>query len=484
VRTLCFTRSRKSAELVATFARRRVAEVDRRLAGRVRAYRAGYLAEERRELEQGLVSGRLLGLATTNALELGMDVGGLDAVVLDGYPGTVASLWQQAGRAGRQGEPSLAVLVGKDDPLDAYLLHHPDDLFGRPHEAALVDPGNPYVLAPHLLCAAFEAPLTDDDMDLFGGAGARALAQALEAEGALRRRKDGLRPGSGRGHADQVDIRNAGGSPITIVAADSGQVIGTVDRARAPSTVHRGAVYLHQGETFRVVELDLDGGAALVEEAKGDEYTQARSDIDVTIVEPTRRMDLPRSALWLGRVDVSEQVVGYERRKVGSGEVLGYEDLDLPPARLQTVAYWYTLSPELLDAARLDPQTVPGAAHAAEHAQIGLLPLFAMCDRWDIGGLSTAWHPDTGAATIFVYDGYPGGAGIAEEGHRRALDHLRATRDTVATCPCETGCPSCVQSPKCGNGNNPLDKAGAVRLLDELLADLGAVPTPTAAARP
>jgi DEAD/DEAH box helicase domain-containing protein len=483
VRTLCFTRSRKSAELVATFARRRVAAVDRRLAGRVRAYRAGYLAEERRELEQGLVSGRLLGLATTNALELGMDVGGLDAVVLDGYPGTVASLWQQAGRAGRQGEPSLAVLVGKDDPLDAYLLHHPGDLFGRPHEAALVDPANPYVLAPHLLCAAFEAPLTDQDLDLFGGAGARALAEALEAEGALRRRKDGLRPGSGRSHADQVDIRNAGGSPVTIVAADSGQVIGTVDRARAPSTVHRGAVYLHQGETFRVVELDLDDGVALVAEAKGDEYTQARSDIDVTIVEPTHRVELPRSILWLGRVDVTEQVVGYERRKVGSGEVLGYEDLDLPPARLQTVAYWYTLSPELLDAAALEPKDIPGAAHAAEHAQIGLLPLFAMCDRWDIGGLSTAWHPDTGSATIFVYDGYPGGAGISEQGHRRAPDHLRATLDTVASCPCESGCPSCVQSPKCGNGNNPLDKAGAIRLLDELLADLSATPA-TAAAIP
>jgi DEAD/DEAH box helicase domain-containing protein len=481
VRTLCFTRSRKSAELVATFARRRVAQLDRRLAGRVRAYRAGYLAEERRELERGLVSGRLLGLATTNALELGMDVGGLDAVVLDGYPGTVASLWQQAGRAGRQGEASLAVLVGKDDPLDAYLLHHPADLFGRPHEAALLDPGNPYVLAPHLLCAAFEAPLTDEDLDLFGGDGARTLADALQAEGALRRRRDGLRPGSGRSHADKVDIRNAGGSPITIVAADSGQVIGTVDQARAPSTVHRGAVYLHQGENFRVVELDLDGGVALVAEAKGDEYTQARSDIDVTVVEPTRRVDLSRSSLWFGRVDVSEQVVGYERRKVGSGELLGYEDLDLPPGRLQTVAYWYTLSPELLEAAAIDPQAVPGAAHAAEHAQIGLLPLFAMCDRWDIGGLSTAWHPDTGSATIFVYDGYPGGAGIAEQGHRRAADHLRATRDTVASCPCETGCPSCVQSPKCGNGNNPLDKAGAIRLLDELLADLSASPVPSAA---
>jgi DEAD/DEAH box helicase domain-containing protein len=385
-------------------------------------------------------------------------------------------MWQQAGRAGRQGEPSLAVLVGKDDPLDAYLLHHPGDLFGRPHEAALVDPGNPYVLAPHLLCAAFEAPLTDRDMELFGGEGAQALADALEAEGALRRRRERLHPGSGLSQADQVDIRNAGGSPVTIVAADSGQVIGTVDRARAPSTVHRGAVYLHQGENFRVAELDLEEGVALVTEATGDEYTQARSDIDVTVVEPTRRVELPRSTLWLGRVDVSEQVVGYERRRVGTSELLGYEDLDLPPARLQTVAYWYTLSPALLDAAALEPRDIPGAAHAAEHAQIGLLPLFAMCDRWDIGGLSTAWHPDTGAATIFVYDGYPGGAGISEVGHRRALEHLRATRDTVGSCPCDTGCPSCVQSPKCGNGNNPLDKAGAVRLLDELLADLGAVP--------
>jgi DEAD/DEAH box helicase domain-containing protein len=475
VRTLCFARSRRATELVATYARRRVGEVDRRLAGRVRAYRAGYLAEERRELEQGLVSGRLLGVASTNALELGMDIGGLDAVVLNGFPGTVASMWQQAGRAGRQGEPALAVLVGSDDPLDAYLLHHPADLFGRTHEAALVDPGNPYVLAPHLLCAAYEAPLTDDDLALFGPTAA-PLAAALQAEGALRQRRGGLRPSGGRSAAADVDLRNAGGAPVTIVAADSGQVIGTVDRARAPATVHRGAVYLHQGESFRVLELDLDGGVALVEPAAGDEYTQARSDIDVAVVEPLRGLRLPRSSLLLGRVAVSEQVTGYERRKVGSGELLGHEELDLPPSRLQTVAYWYTLSPELLDAARLDSRDVPGAAHAAEHAQIGLLPLFAMCDRWDIGGLSTAWHPDTGAATIFVYDGYPGGAGIAERGHRLAAEHLRATRDTVRACPCDHGCPSCVQSPKCGNGNNPLDKAGAVRLLDQLLADLAAVP--------
>jgi DEAD/DEAH box helicase domain-containing protein len=473
IRSLCFTRSRRSAELVATYTRRRVAEVDRALARRVRAYRAGYLAEERRELERGLVGGELLAIAATNALELGMDIGGLDAVVLDGFPGTVASMWQQAGRAGRQGGPSLAVLVGSDDPLDAYLLHHPADLFGRAHEAALVDPGNPYVLAPHLACAAYEAALTEEDLAVFGPA-ARAVAAGLEAEGVLRRRAGGLRAASGRTAAADVDLRNVGGAPVTIVLADSGQVIGTVDRARATSTVHRGAVYLHQGEPYRVVDLDLGAGAALVEPTTGDEYTQARRDTDIAVAEATRRVDLPRSSLWLGRVAVSDQVVGYERRRVGSGELLGSEDLDLPPALLATVAYWYTLTPELLVAAGLDAASVPGAAHAAEHAQIGLLPLFAMCDRWDIGGVSTAWHPDTGTATIFVYDGHPGGAGIAERGHLLAAAHLRATRDTVRDCPCETGCPSCVQSPKCGNGNHPLDKAGAVRLLDELLVDLDA----------
>ncbi len=471
VRSLCFTRSRKAAELVATYARRRVAAADRSLAGRIRAYRAGYLAEERRELERGLVSGRLLGVAATNALELGMDIGGLDAVVMTGFPGTVASMWQQVGRAGRQGGASLAVLIGADDPLDFYLLHHPDDLFGRPHEAALLDPANPYVLAPHLLCAAYEAPLGEQDFALFGPP-SRQVAAALEAEGALRRRRDGLRAASGRSPAADIDLRNVGGAPVTIVAADSGQVIGTVDRARATSTVHPGAVYLHQGESWQVVELDLGAGAALVQPAKADEYTQARRDTDIEVVEPLRHVELDRCGLWLGRVAVTDRVVGYERRRVGSGELLGYDDLDLPPSELVTIAYWYTLSPGLLAAARLESRDVPGAAHAAEHAQIGLLPLIAMCDRWDIGGVSTAWHPDTGAATIFVYDGHPGGAGITERGYELAARHLRSTRDTVQSCPCETGCPSCVQSPKCGNGNHPLDKAGSVRLLDELLADL------------
>jgi DEAD/DEAH box helicase domain-containing protein len=471
VRTLCFTRSRRGAELVATYARRRVAEVDRALAGRVRAYRAGYLAEERRQLEQGLVSGELLGVAATNALELGMDIGGLDAVVLNGFPGTIASMWQQAGRAGRRGGSSLAVLIGADDPMDAYLLHHPDDLFRRPHEGALVDPGNPYVLAPHLACAAYEAPLTEEDLALFGPGAAEAAA-ALEADGILRRRREGLRLVSGRSPAASIGLRNVGGPPVTIVEAGTGQLIGTVDYARAPATVHPGAVYLHQSESYKVLELDLDEAVTLVEPFSGGEYTQTRDDIDLEVLQELRRIELPRGALSLGRVAVTTQIIGYDRRRIGTGELLGSEELDMPPRRLITIAYWYTMNDQLLAAAKVTPAEVPGAAHAAEHAQIGLLPLFAMCDRWDIGGLSTAYHPDTGMATIFVYDGHPGGAGITERGFHVAPDHLTATRDTVATCPCESGCPSCVQSPKCGNGNHPLDKAGAVRLTDELLADL------------
>ncbi|HKE99028.1 MAG TPA: DEAD/DEAH box helicase [Actinomycetes bacterium] len=471
VRTLCFTRSRRAAELVAGGARRRLAETDPALAERVRAYRAGYLPEERRALERGLTSGELTGVAATNALELGVDIGGLDAVVLDGFPGTVASLWQQAGRAGRQATPALAVLVGADDPLDAYLLHHPADLFGRPHEGALVDPGNPYVLGPHLACAAYEAPLTAEDLDLFGG-NAAAVADELVAQAVLRHARGGLRPAGGRSPAAGITLRNAGGPPVTIVDAGSGQLLGTVDQARAPSTVHPGAVYLHQGEAFRTLELDLTAGTALVEPYDGGEYTQPREDVDLRVVEPQVTVELPRAALALGRVAVTSQVTGYDRRRIGTGELLGSETLELPPSRLVTVALWQALGPELLAAAQLSPHEVPGSAHAAEHAEIGLLPLFALCDRWDVGGQSTAHHPDTGAATIFVYDGHPGGAGIAERGFAVARDHLDATCETVAACPCETGCPSCVHSPKCGNGNSPLDKQGAVRLLRELLRDL------------
>ncbi|MGB8649942.1 MAG: DEAD/DEAH box helicase [Mycobacteriales bacterium] len=468
-RTIAFVRSRRGAEAVAVNARRAVLEAVPELATRVAAYRAGYLPEERRELERRLQSGDLLGVAATNALELGVDVAGLDAVVLSGWPGTVASVWQQAGRAGRAGQGALAVFVARDDPLDTYLVHHPESLFGRPVEATVLDPANPYVLGPHLCCAAAELPLTQEDLPLFGEPEQVELLLAdLVRRGLLRHRPRGWFWTS-RERPD-ADLRGAGGPPVRLVEAGTGRLLGTVDHSSAHAQAHTGAVYLHQGESYLVEELDLDEAVALVRPDEPDYSTSARDVTDIRVVETLQHTALEGVTLAFGTVDVTHQVVAYLKKRLGSGEVLGEEPLDLPPQQLRTRAVWYTVSPELLEQAELAWADIPGAAHAAEHAAIGLLPLFATCDRWDIGGVSTALHGDTGLATVFVYDGHPGGAGFAERGYRRAAAWLRATREAIAACECAAGCPSCVQSPKCGNGNEPLDKAGAVRLLDVVLA--------------
>lgn len=473
-RSLAFVRSRRGAEAVAQGARRALAEAAPELAGRVAAYRAGYLPEERRSLERRLQSGDLLGLATTNALELGLDVSGLDAVVLTGWPGTVASVWQQAGRAGRAGQEALAVLVARDDPLDTYLVHHPQALFGRPVEATVLDPSNPYVLGPHLCCAAAELPLTEGDLPLFGDTAADVLADLVD-RGLLRKRPRGWFWTS-RERPD-ADLRGVGGPPIRLVEAATGRLLGTVDHGAAHSQAHTGAVYLHQGASYVVERLDLDEAVALVRAEEPDHTTSARDVTEITVVETLRSRTLAGVTLSLGTVDVTHQVVAYLKKRIGTGEVLGEEPLDLPPQQLRTRAVWYTVAPELLDAAGLDWPAQPGALHAAEHAAIGLLPLFATCDRWDIGGVSTALSADTGLATVFVYDGHPGGAGFAERGYDEAGAWLTATREAIAACECASGCPSCVQSPKCGNGNEPLDKAGAVRLLDVVLASgLGPAP--------
>jgi DEAD/DEAH box helicase domain-containing protein len=466
-RTIAFVRSRRGAEAVALNARRALEEAAPELTGRLAAYRAGYLPEERRELERRLQSGDLLGVAATNALELGVDVAGLDAVVLSGWPGTVASVWQQAGRAGRAGQGALAVFVARDDPLDTYLVHHPEAMFGRAVEATVLDPSNPYVLGPHLCCAAAELPLTDEDLPLFGP-GTEELLADLVRRGLLRHRPRGWFWTS-RDRPD-ADLRGAGGPPVRLVEVGTGRLLGTVDSSSAHSQAHTGAVYLHQGEPYVVEQLDLEEAVALVRADDPDYSTSARDVTDIVVASVLRTTAYDGVRLSFGTVDVTHQVVSYLKKRVGSGEVLGEEPLDLPPRQLTTRAVWYTVSPGLLDAAGLLQADVPGAAHAAEHAAIGLLPLFATCDRWDIGGVSTALHADTGEATVFVYDGHPGGAGFAERGWTRAGDWLLATRDAIASCECATGCPSCVQSPKCGNGNEPLDKAGAVRLLDVVLA--------------
>ncbi|MEV4758222.1 DEAD/DEAH box helicase [Micromonospora sp. NPDC049559] len=469
VRTLAFVRSRRGAEVVATTARRQLDEAVPGLGDRVAAYRAGYLSEERRALERALLSGQLLGLASTNALELGVDLVGLDAVLICGYPGTRASLWQQAGRAGRSAREALAVLVARDDPLDTYLVHHPEALFGRPVEATVLDPNNPYVLGPQLCCAAAEAPLTPADLALFGE-GAPAAVEALVAAGALRKRPTGWYwRHTGR---PDVDLRGTGGTPVAVVESSTGRLLGTVDPGSSHFLVHPGAVYLHQGVSYVVDELDLADGCALVHAQEPDWSTHARDVTDLSVLSVRSRVDAGPVSLFLGEVDVTSQVVSYQRRRIATGEVIDTRPLDLPARELRTVAVWFTLTEASLAEAGITTAEVPGALHAAEHAAIGLLPLVATCDRWDIGGISTALHPDTGLPTVFVYDGHPGGAGFAERAYEAASSWLRATRAAIAECGCETGCPSCVQSPKCGNGNNPLEKAAAVRILDVVLANL------------
>jgi DEAD/DEAH box helicase domain-containing protein len=470
-RTLAFVRSRRSAESVAEQARHVLRDRGRAdLARRVDSYRGGYLPEERRELERALSAGELLGVATTNALELGIDITGLDAVVLAGYPGTLASLWQQAGRAGRAQRESLVVFVARDDPLDHYLAHHPRAVFGRPVEATVTDPSNPYVLGPQLCCAAAELPLVPDDLADFGGAAAEARVEELVAEGALRRRPTGWY-WAGRGRPD-VDIRGSGLAPVTIIEGDTGRLLGTVDGDAAHATVHTGAVYVHRGETYVVDEFDVDEAVAVVHPESPEWTTVARDVTDLAIVATDRSRSLGTVTAHTGVVDVTNQVVAYQRRRLGTGEVLAEFPLDLPARQLRTRAVWLTLDERAVGRAEVDDAELPGSLHAAEHAAIGILPLLATCDRWDLGGVSTALHPDTGAATIVVYDGHPGGAGFAERGFAVLRRWLQATRATVASCECESGCPSCVQSPKCGNGNEPLDKAGAVRVLDVVLDEL------------
>ncbi len=483
-RSLAFIRSRRGAELTALSARRILGEVDPELVEKVAAYRAGFLPEERRALEAALLSGELLGVATTNALELGVDIAGLDAVVLAGYPGTLASFWQQAGRAGRAGDDALVLFVARDDPLDTYLVHHPAAILERPVETAVLDPGNPYVLAPQLACAAAELPITAGELDDFGGQAAREVLESLVADRVLRRRPSGWYWTSRERPHHEVDIRGSGGEQIAVVEAETARMLGTVDPGSACGTVHPGAVYLHQGASYVVDDLDLEQGLALVHTEDPDWNTSAREIVDISVLNTEHKQTYDGVTVCLGEVAVTSQVVGYLRRRP-SGEVIDHVPLDLPEQVLRTRAVWYTIGGDLLrgessadsdeegarapGGAGLSPARVPGALHAAEHAAIGLLPLFATCDRWDIGGVSTALHEDTGEATVFVHDGHPGGAGFADRGFAALVPWLAATREAIVSCECPAGCPSCVQSPKCGNGNEPLDKAGAVVVLDTVL---------------
>ena len=469
-RVIGFCRSRRLTEVVAADADRRLPGA---LRGTLRPYRGGYLPAERREIEEALFDGTLRGVVATNALELGVDIGGLDACVLHGFPGTIASFWQQAGRVGRESQQSLAVLVAGDDQLDQWLTRHPDELFSRPPEPAVINPANPFVLGPHLACAAFERPLTHGDERWWPELLDDGVRDLVLGGRLVVRKRDHAGPAAvwaGRGFpAHGVGLRSGSMVEYRIQRTD-GSLVGTVEEARAFESVHPGAIYLHQGASWRVVQLDVDDRVAVVEPDRGDEWTMARNEVDVSTGGVDRERRLGDLLLRLGWVEVESRVTGYQRRATGSGEVLGRAVLDLPPTRLVTRAFWYCVDDRVLHGSGLAPDRWQGTLHAVEHAAIGILPLFTICDRWDVGGVSTLALPGAAAGgrpgpAIVIYDGYPGGAGVAELGFEAADRHLAATLDVLTGCRCSDGCPSCVQSPKCGNWNEPLDKDGAIRLL-------------------
>lgn len=475
-RTLTFVRSRRSAENVAAATAELLEKAGRpQDAARIASYRAGYLADERRALEKALDDGSLLGVATTNALELGVDIGGLDAVVTCGYPGTIASFWQQAGRAGRRGQHSLVTFIARDEPLDTYLVHHPEALLGTPVEKTVFDPHNPYVALQHVFAAALEKPLTPAEVAAWGIED--TVSQLVDSRLLRPRGSAGVlypqdAPGAPTHHS--INVRGEDGGEVAIVERESGQLIGTISAAKAPSETHTGALYIHRGTSFVVDELDLGQAVAWVRRDTPPWTTWAREDIDIRI-ESTRGTQQIAAGIWRAHLDVTvtTRIMDYTR-KLPDGTVLDVTPLDMPPAVLPTQAVAYTLEPHILRSWGLEEADWPGALHAAEHAAIGLLPLIATCDRWDIGGVSTALHPDTGLPTVFVYDGYPGGAGFAAAGYQEFAAWIGATAAAVAACSCQDGCPSCVQSPKCGNGNEPLSKKGALAILQGLHAHLRA----------
>jgi DEAD/DEAH box helicase domain-containing protein len=472
VRTIAFARTRKAAELIYRYAADRLG-VDG--ARRISPYRAGYTPRERREIEGRLFRGDLLGVVSTNALELGVDVGALDAVVCCGYPGSVASIWQQWGRAGRGKDPALAVYIAGRDSLDQFLFENPPRVLGRRVEAARVTMENPYILGPHLLAAAHEAPLDADDEEYFGPA-YRSVAKAMMEDRALASSGGRLVYVGGDNPARNISLRSAS-SETVLIADGEGELIGTAEATRAPSELHPGATYLHRGTAYEVETLDLRSHRAVAHRVPNRYYTRPRIETDVEILEEIEKRNLANgSVLHWGRVRTTDSVTYFKKVRVADDKEVGVYPLDLPDVILETQALWITLPP-LPREARPSFESFGGALHAGEHGLIGLLPLFAMCDRADIGGLSTPVHRQSRLPTVFVYDGYPGGVGISRRGYDAFESLARDTLGVITRCPCEKGCPACIQSPKCGNWNEPLSKDGAVGLLRYVLGQTGRYPT-------
>lgn len=467
VRTICFLKSRRGIELIQRFARE---NLERRgkpeLAARIAPYRGGYTPQQRREIEARLTDGELLAVVATDALELGIDVGELDAAICVTFPGTVASLRQMWGRAGRR-RRGLAVYVAGQDALDQFFCRHPDEFLERPVEAAILDHGNEQIASRHLLAAAYELPLTEEDAEIFGE-GWRERAERLLAAGELRAAGGGLLPRRSEFVASKVALRSASADSVAVIERESGEMLGLVEAERAFTTIHPGAVYLHLGRSYEVERLDVAERRAIVSRFDGDWYTRPKKETEIYIERVREQRQAAGVELSFGEVSVTEQVIAFQRVSIADQEPIDIVALELPEQSFVTQALWYVL-PERLTGA-LPSDALLGSLHATEHGQIAVLPLIAMCDRWDIGGLSTNVHFQTGRSTIFIYDGHPGGVGITLRGYEMFERLLADAERLIAECPCESGCPSCVQSPKCGNLNEPLHKAGALELMGMMRA--------------
>jgi DEAD/DEAH box helicase domain-containing protein len=467
-RTIAFTQSRKVTELMHLW----MSQLAPELQAKVSSYRAGFLPEERRLIEGRLARGELLGVVSTSALEMGIDIGCLDICLLVGYPGTIITTWQRGGRVGRAGRDSMVILVGKPDALDQYFMKHPDQLFGRSFEAAILDPNNSHVVREHLPCAASEFPLTLDDRSLWPDDFEQRLGE-LEEEGMLHRSAvdpPSWFPALRRPHLN-VNIR-AGGETFTIFEKGTGQAIGTVSGMRALKECHEGAVYLHRGRQYLVESLCLRTRDIIVRSFPERYFTRALSEKETEIIRITRSRPVGQFVVREGVLKVTERVMGYEKRALPGQELLGVYDLDLPPHKFETMGFWMEIEPAIKDFVEGRGLHFMGGIHALEHAAIGMFPLFALCDRNDIGGISYPHHPQIGKGAVFIYDGYAGGVGLAERGFEIVEELLTKTLELIEGCECEDGCPSCIHSPKCGNGHKPLDKQASIVVIRGLLGKI------------
>ena len=458
IQTLCFTVSRKTTELIAMWAKKDMTQAKRKLAHRIAAYRAGYRPEERREIESGLKSGKYLGVTCTNALELGIDIGSLDAVIISGYPGTMISTWQQAGRAGRSSQKSLAILIAFENQLDQYFMNNPKFFFDKPHENAVIDLTNPILKEAHLLCAAKELPLKYDEIERYFGVDDDFLEDLVSNKDLhINSRGDYMYPYDDNPALDH-SLDQISGQEFKVM--NNGRLLETMERAQVYREAHEGAILINKGDTYVVGSVSLSRGFVNVTQKDVDYHTMVLNQTEISIRKKLSKTKYGKLTIHFGELTVSENYFKY--KKMQFSKAIGTYPLDLPPLKFNTKGLWFTIPKYVKD--KLDDmfpneeEVFAGGLHGAEHALIGLFPLHTMCDRFDIGGLSTNYHEDTQEATIFIYDGYEGGIGITEKAVEVFVDLLKSTLDLLNNCDCQSGCPACIYSPKCGNDNKPLHK--------------------------